>query len=814
MAAPPQGVWAIDIGQCALKALRVELTDDHATATAFDYIEHPKILSQPDAEPDLLTREALEKFLSNNSLKKDKVIISIPGQSGLARFVKLPPVEEKKIDDIVKFEAKQQIPFPLEEVVWDYQKIGAGIVTDGFAMETEIGLFAMKRDLIARYLQPFTGSDIEVHIVQLSPLALANYVIYDCLEGAGPASESEEEEEVPPGKKRCVVGLDIGTDASSLVITDGAKIIWQRPIPIGGSNFTKVLTKDMKLTFAKAEHLKRNASKSPDLGKILKSLKPVLTDFVNEVQRSLGYFTNTHRDAHVSYMVGLGSAFKLPGLQKFLAEKLSLDVRKPSRLERLYGESVTSSPLFIENILSFPVVYGLGLQGVGQGRIQTNLLPHEIRFDRAVRAKKPWAVATAASLLLGTSILAAGYARNVGQVSAKEIEVAMKNSDSAISAANNKNREFEATKKTVDDTTRDVKNIIAGTDEKSNWLMLNEFINKCLPQSDGTNILNAGRQDYYFRSNEAINAAKRQKQLMNGDAPPEAVLEDALRVNLAQIELEGVNCMWCPNLEAFFNKAKETTASMGDNPLGYMLPEDKEKPPTGAGWVVEIRGTTMKADKDRPAVQFIKDTFLLNLATRERTAPAPAPTTPPAPGQPAAPPAKEHPIKGKITHVFYYSGFEDKEPAPGVFKFINQTYLPPLVAVEAAAAPGLPGAPPVAPGGEGPSLGGAGAPTWRPLGSGPAGAAPTAGPGPLLGGGGRGGEGPVAAPPPAPPSSPSATPNKNAKPRFEFVIMFVWKEPTPSDRLLEGSPAGAPGAPRPPAAPGAAPPPPGVQPRS
>ncbi|MCT6647118.1 pilus assembly protein PilM, partial [Enterococcus faecalis] len=88
----------------------------------------------------------------------------------LARFVKLPPVEEKKIAEIVKFEAKQQIPFPLEEVVWDFQKIGSGIVTDGFALETEIGLFAMKRDMISRYMQHFSDVNVEVHIVQMAPL--------------------------------------------------------------------------------------------------------------------------------------------------------------------------------------------------------------------------------------------------------------------------------------------------------------------------------------------------------------------------------------------------------------------------------------------------------------------------------------------------------------------------------------------------------------------------------------------------------------------------------------------------------------------
>ncbi|HEV8060755.1 MAG TPA: type IV pilus assembly protein PilM, partial [Gemmataceae bacterium] len=331
------GVWGIDLGQCALKALRVELIDGQVTATAFDYVEHPKILSQPDADPDQLTREALDKFLSRNELRGDIVAISIPGQSGLARFVKLPPVEEKKIPDIVRFEAKQQIPFNLDEVVWDYQKLSSGMVTDGFAMETEIGLFAIKRDTVNRYLQHFKDVNVEVNIVQMAPLALCNYVSYDLLN-----NEPTEE----GNRKKCVVALDIGVDNSNLVVTDGGRIIWQRPIPLGGNHFTRALTKDMKLTFAKAEHSKRNATKSPDLKQILSSLKPVLNDFVGEVQRSLGYFTNTHRDANIAFMVGLGAAFRLPGLQKFVSEKLQLEIRRLQQFEHLVGDEVIQSPVY------------------------------------------------------------------------------------------------------------------------------------------------------------------------------------------------------------------------------------------------------------------------------------------------------------------------------------------------------------------------------------------------------------------------------------------------------------------------------------
>src|SRR5881398_1841241 len=124
--AKTQPAWAIDIGQAALKALKLVPGEDPEmlVAEAFDFIEYPKILSQPDADPEELVREALTTFLERNDLKGSRVAIGVSGQAGLVKFIKLPPVEKKRIPDIVKFEARQQIPFALEEVIWDYQQIG------------------------------------------------------------------------------------------------------------------------------------------------------------------------------------------------------------------------------------------------------------------------------------------------------------------------------------------------------------------------------------------------------------------------------------------------------------------------------------------------------------------------------------------------------------------------------------------------------------------------------------------------------------------------------------------------------------------
>ncbi|MFT3879526.1 MAG: type IV pilus assembly protein PilM [Gemmatales bacterium] len=619
MAAKQHGVWGIDLGQSALKALRLELIDGVVTATAFDYIEHPKILSQPDADPDQLTRDALDQFLSRNSLQGDLIAISVPGQTGLARFVKLPPVEAKKIPDIVKFEAKQQIPFPLDEVVWDWQKIGSDKSED-FA-ENEVGLFAMKRDMVSRYLQSFRDVMIEVHHVQMSPLALVNYVAFDHLGKRAygtdePAAEGDSQE------AGCMVGVDVGVDNSNLIVTDGQKVIWQRPIPIGGNHFTRALTKEMKLTFAKAEHLKRNATKAEDPKKIFQAMKPVFSDFVGELQRSLGFFTNTHRGANITRMVGLGNAFRLPGLQKFVSQSLGMELEKVEDFTRLTGDDVKKAPVFADNILSFAVAYGLALQGLKQSRIQTNLLPNEIRVERLIRAKKPMALVGAAALLLGLGIYS--WSSGSGYAHAKSAADEAKKQDSVISTANGFAAQYDTKKNEVIDARKAAANIIRGSEERVNWPIFYRLLNDCLPRPNGSNLPNYALWDTVNPTTQyyTIDAKNAYEILL--DRVQKAELADNFNQNdLIQVNITGVYARFCdvPMANSFFTNVKKESNNM--YPLGvktdwpnYRGNDDWKAAPTKPGWVVEIRGYTYHKNLH----YFIAHTLAENLKTRKGVA--------------------------------------------------------------------------------------------------------------------------------------------------------------------------------------------------
>lgn len=477
--AESRSAWGIDIGQAGLKAIKLRMGADgeKVRAVAFDYIPHPKILSQPDAIPAELIKQSVETFMGRNKIGQDLVGISVPGQTSLAKFIKLPPVEPSKVAEIVKYEAKQQIPFELEEVCWDYQTIGGGVEESGFMLEAEVGLFAMKRELVYEAMSPLTEHKAEMELVQVAPLALYNYLSYDVL------GFRLDEGEEPPDAEDYYIVLDMGADNTTLMVSNGRNI-WIRNVPIGGNHFTRALTREMKLTFAKAEHLKCNATKAPDPKAVFQAMRPVFNDYVTEIQRSIGYFGSVNRAAKIKKVIGAGNGFKMAGLQKFLQQNLQYEVIKLEDYNGVAGDGVLSDPLFIDNAMTFAVPYGLALQTLKQTRIRTTLLPPEIAVQRVIRKKKPWAVGMVAGLMLAMGIGTFASAR----VAQSKSDEKWKKGHDAIAALSSKvssnNSSYTAQKTEHENNIAAISELTAPLQERETWLELIKAINDCLPRDE------------------------------------------------------------------------------------------------------------------------------------------------------------------------------------------------------------------------------------------------------------------------------------------------------------------------------------------
>jgi type IV pilus assembly protein PilM len=372
MASKFGAVWALDVGNNSVKALHMS-TDEtgRAEVIGFDDIEHSKILTGvgvTQAEREELVAVSLRQFVEQNYLDKDEIVVSVPSQNSFARFVNLPPVEPKRIPEVVKFEATQQIPFDINDVQWDWQ-----LMTDTNSSETKVGIFAIKNEVVDSVLEHFNSENLTVSCVQMAPMALYNYALHDRPEWGESASQA-------------VIVIDIGAENTDLVVCTKTTV-WQRCIAMGGNAFTKAIADAFRLNFQKAEKLKRTAPMSKYARQIFQAMRPVFTDLASEIQRSLNFYTSSNPDVKLAKVIAFGGGTKMRGLLKYLKQTLQLPVERPDSFKKLNVAAGVSTTKFHENVPDFGAVYGLALQGLGLATIESNLLPRGVARSITWRAK-------------------------------------------------------------------------------------------------------------------------------------------------------------------------------------------------------------------------------------------------------------------------------------------------------------------------------------------------------------------------------------------------------------------------------------------
>jgi type IV pilus assembly protein PilM len=429
-------VWAIDIGNTSLKALRLSNESGTLEVIGFDHIQHQKVLAGSgikDQEKQELIAISLRQFVQANDLGRDEIIVAVPSANSFARFVNLPPVEQKRIPEIVKFEASQQIPFDINEVAWDWQ-----LMTEAGAAEAKVGIFAIKNDVVTAELEHFSRESLEVTYVQIAPMALYNYVFYD-------------RPDLMRSDTQATVVLNIGAETTDLVVCTKSDV-WQRTIAMGGNAFTKAIADTFKLNFEKAEKLKRTAPMSKYARQILQAMKPVFTDLASEIQRSLGFYTSSHSNVKLVRIIAMGGGTKMRGLLQYLQQSLQMPIERPDAFKQVGINASVSTAKFHESVCDFGVVYGLGVQALGLGRIESNLLPRSIAKSMIWAGKMKFFVA-AACLILVASVLAfartlidrASYTSKISQRETTRLVLdAAKKAESALKVEEARTGESEA----------------------------------------------------------------------------------------------------------------------------------------------------------------------------------------------------------------------------------------------------------------------------------------------------------------------------------------------------------------------------------
>jgi type IV pilus assembly protein PilM len=393
-------IWGMDFGDWALKVARgiYDKKSDTITVDLFDEIVYGELPCGYEASLLDKHREGVIAFKNKYHVAPgDAVCVAVSGSEVFSRFINLPPVPER-VGEIIRYEARQQIPFDIDDVVWDYQPVKE---QHEVGEEIEVGLFALKKERVAELmdlLAPWRGN---LRVVQDAPLA-----VYNLLEYEGQVKEA-------------AIVLDVGAATTDVLVLNPPRF-WVRTLLVAGDDLTGALVEQFGVGNAEAEKIKRQLGRSAHKEQILRVLQPVFDDLINEIQRSLGYYKSLAREVKFERVVALGSALKMTGLTQMLAAGLQYQVQVIRDLSRMRVAGSVDREKFEAALPGLGAALGLLVQGAGQGRVRINMVPEELALASTMATKKPWLVGAAVGVVVAVGVLIGG-ARLYAQSAAGEL---------------------------------------------------------------------------------------------------------------------------------------------------------------------------------------------------------------------------------------------------------------------------------------------------------------------------------------------------------------------------------------------------------
>jgi len=397
--AAPKKLLVLDIGMQSLRLAEFSFTAGTLKllrGARREFLLDPSM----DASRPEQAHVAIKDILKEWKLKSGDLSCVLPSHMVFTRVVPLdvPGGAAGQVEAVARFEAQQNIPFPLEEVVWDYVIMGQtpnGAVTVVFV--------AVKADLLENICRAVSSTGLNIVSVTVAPMAL-----YDAYRHAYPEITGST-----------TLLLDIGSRTTNLVITrDGS--FFSRSIPSGGLAVTTAIAKDIHADLDAAELLKLGRGSvalgpgfeppvDPVEANLARVARQTLLKTQADIVRSISYYRSTLGGSDPDRILLTGGMAAMPYLSEFLMEKLQKEVSFFNPLKEIAGQDVVLSAAssFIEsNSNNLGELVGGALEKISSSTTPINLLPHSITRKRDFFKRLPF---LAAAILVFLASLTSWY---------------------------------------------------------------------------------------------------------------------------------------------------------------------------------------------------------------------------------------------------------------------------------------------------------------------------------------------------------------------------------------------------------------------
>jgi len=370
-------ICAVDIGYHSVKVVQVSLARKKGVVRRVIARRTGLTPSVSPEETPAYIVEALNALWKEAGIRTRSVISAIPGRAVFVRQLRIPFVSGERLDRIIRYEAKQQIPFPVDQMKIDYH------VFPSAGGELEVTLVAVKRDIIEEHVGLLRSAGLLPELIDVTSLALYNLQM----------DQKREDRLV-------TAYVNIGASTTDIVIESAGVLKFMRSAPVAGNALTMALERDLGVSFEEAEELKVSQGwvssaqppappgGDPTLGGAVRDIleSTLERSIVTEIRKSIDFCISQPEGLTVNQIVITGGTSRLAGIETFMEDRLGLPVSKAS-YESIESLDISSLDSFPEREVS-SVALGLAERQVSDSGIALNFTPVWIEERKRFRARR------------------------------------------------------------------------------------------------------------------------------------------------------------------------------------------------------------------------------------------------------------------------------------------------------------------------------------------------------------------------------------------------------------------------------------------
>ncbi|HEV2437938.1 MAG TPA: type IV pilus assembly protein PilM [Verrucomicrobiae bacterium] len=378
---------AVDFGAGSLKLATFEINEAGILCLKDFRLKSLGPEGAAEATRETVLLKVLRETLAETGAAARNINVCAPGFQVFSKFVKLPPVDAGKVTQIIQYEAQQNVPFPLAEVVWDYQILGSSATG-----ELEVLLVAIKSEIVEGLFRIAEEAKLRLQLCDVSPAALCNAFRYNY-------GDLED----------CTMLLDIGAKTSNLLFFEKSKV-FSRSISLGANSITQDFANEAKLKFEVAEQIKiaegfvslggaYEEPENPNQAAISKIARQFMTKLHIQVNQTIQFYRGQMGGAAPLRLFLAGGASIMPYTAQFFAEKLNAPVEYFNPFRNVQIDPAVNLEELARVAHSLGEAVGLGLRNLANCPVEMNLMPESTLRWRTFNEKKPYFTATVFSLV-------------------------------------------------------------------------------------------------------------------------------------------------------------------------------------------------------------------------------------------------------------------------------------------------------------------------------------------------------------------------------------------------------------------------------